>query len=344
MDQFFSHTNQIQQYLSSYLTQQKEKHCELLWTDVVFDRLSAFSEKGKAIRGNAILFIGGIGAKQEEILPLAAAMELLHAAILILDDVIDDDSLRRGIPSMHKQMESFIQDPHAPTQGKAIALCVEMIGVVLAYELIEQAIIDPDIKRKIINTLAREISVVTLGEMQDVVLPHGQEMTLSNVLATYKAKTARYTFSLPFALGGYCAQLPEKTIQQLETLGEHLGIMFQLQDDTIGLFGTQEEIGKAVGSDIREGKRTPHMLFLLEVLIPSEKQKVLSILGNKGATPKDILTIKELMKNYQIQEKVNELIDNEAEKAERILSLLEIMPEVKQSLHELVIYNKKRTA
>jgi geranylgeranyl diphosphate synthase type I len=115
----------------------------------------------------------------------------------------------------------------------------------------------PERAWKILGLWAKELTAVGLAQMEDVALGASSRTGgEKEILNLYRYKTARYTFSIPLATGAIAAGRGPETVSGLEELGEDLGILFQMKDDEIGIFGEEAEIGKPPGSDIEEGKQT----------------------------------------------------------------------------------------
>ena len=89
----------------------------------------------------------------------------------------------------------------------------------------------------------------------------GPAWTSTTYCACTRYKTGRYSFSLPLLAGAMLADAPAELRGKLETFGESIGLLFQIRDDELGLFGDERELGKPVGSDVREGKKTHHLLI-----------------------------------------------------------------------------------
>ena len=147
---------------------------------------------------------------------------------------------------------------------------------------------------------------------------HGQSLDVSNMfikdanekelLNILRYKTAEYTGVLPLLVGAKLAGLTDiRRIESLKKYGLSLGWAFQIQDDILGTFGNQKELGKNVGSDIREGKITLLVLHLAKNGTDEQKSLMKKILGNSKATFKDIKTIQKVMRESGSLEYVTNL-------------------------------------
>jgi geranylgeranyl diphosphate synthase type I len=135
----------------------------------------------------------------------------------------------------------------------------------------------------------------------------------------YRRKTARYTVALPLRVGACLAsqnfaKFPEiegimdSLMEELEAFGESLGIVFQLQDDRLGLFGDENSIGKSIGSDIREGKKTPYIISLLPKLSPAELQHFEEIFGLPNTSNEDVQWLCSLILSKKTDLEIQEVV------------------------------------
>ncbi len=194
---------------------------------------------------------------------VAAAFELLHTAFVVHDDVIDHDTVRRGIPNVAGEFRLRARARGADSQGAALLgdAAAILAGDLLLHEasrLIGLADVPAAVREGLFSLLDDAIYVSAAGELADVenaVMPDyaGADAIFN---ATFN-KTAVYSFSAPLCAGALLAQAPAEAIAALEVEGGRLGLAFQLVDDLIGAFGSAEQAGRDEGGDLRESKRTP---------------------------------------------------------------------------------------
>ena len=253
----------------------------------LYTLLADYAVSGKMLRG-ILAFLGFDLFDEDTIefrrikdrLPrLAAALELFQAGLLVHDDIMDRDELRRGKPTMHKIFEREEAEAGAPDPaplGEAIGICAGDLYYMLAWELVSE--FGPEMSR----LFSQELRDVCLAQIKDVKLGnHPQFPGIDEILEVYLYKTARYTISLPLCAGAIAAGRQE-AIPILMELGINLGILFQIQDDYLGLFGNEKELGKPIGSDIREAKKTPYMILLNSRMTESERDRFNAIFGNRA--------------------------------------------------------------
>lgn len=315
----------------------------------VAGKLLEFSLQGKMIRGGLVCLGFGLFKEyvSEEAILAAAAIELFQSALLIHDDIMDSDRTRRGYASVFHQYEKIAEQMNANDAGhvgESLGICAGDVAFFLAFELLSQLKCEPALHSRILALCARELSYVGIAQMADVLQGIDEkEPSEQDILKLYLYKTGRYTFSLPLVLGGMLASGDEKTIRQLETLGENLGILFQIKDDELGLFGNEIEVGKPIGSDIKEAKKTLFYHYLMAEVGRDEKAKLDSIFGNSSITPSMVQYVKELMISHGIGKKVDEKLSFYADKISRTIESLEDVNDAfRGMLRDLLEFNLSR--
>lgn len=301
---------------------------------------------GKMIRGNLVL----LSAQLHDV-PLtaavyhtAAAVEILHTGLLIHDDIIDNDDTRRGKDSTfhHYQKEGVQLNATDPLRyGQSLALCVGDILFFLAINLISRQINDADRARRLISLISSEIQAVGAAEMLDAHLGQtDQDATFDDIEQVNLYKTARYTFSLPLMIGTLFRN--ETADPLLSDLGEHLGIIFQLKDDELGIFGEEKDIGKPVGSDIRENKKTLIRLRLFQLAPKKIKEKLTALFGNPSCTSTDIAFVRHCIDEYGVRQDIEKTVNYHLKEAERIMLRLKKGGMDTTLLSSLLPYNLTR--
>lgn len=193
---------------------------------------------GKRLRPLLILLVyracGGVSEKIEDAIDAAIALELIHSATLLHDDIIDGGLLRRGKPS------AFARYGFAPSLVAGDFLFCR------AFELCGR------FEERLVRTAAQACIQLTEGEVMEGRMRHNAAATIDDYIAVITRKTASL-----FAAGGKVAAdlagADAKTIAAMETLGLAIGLAFQMIDDLLDVLGPEEKIGKPVGSDLRAG-------------------------------------------------------------------------------------------
>ncbi len=254
----------LDSYLLRTLAQSASDLRGLAWSKDSFERISKFIVAGKSVRGCLVLYTYAMFQKETPALVwnAACALELFHSGLLIHDDIMDRDTIRRGMPTLHSQYEHYgasHRGTDASHFGESQSINIGDLCFFLGYRMLSKT--DP----QVIGLISQELSAVVLAQMQDVAgghIPHtyGQE----DVINLYRYKTARYTFSLPMELGAMLAHADTQVIASLANLGEYLGLLYQIRDDELNTIGDSTITGKSSGSDA-----VNHTQTLATVLTPS---------------------------------------------------------------------------
>ena len=226
MDKLLQYKKEVDAFLAGFLSPKHKDFARVNpWGPDALEKISGVVSGGKTIRGSLVLLTHDLlgGNVKNDALRVAAAYELIQTGLVVHDDIMDHDDMRRGHPAMHVQYKS-----------EAMAMCVGDICFFLAQELLSDTSV-----AKISAVIFQEVG---LAQMEDVA---GSTLTRERILSLYKYKTARYSFSLPMMAGATLARADKKTIDLMEQLGESMGILFQMQNDTLNIPG-----------DTREGKKT----------------------------------------------------------------------------------------
>lgn len=305
----------------------------------LYGMMESHALRGKAFRGILAvlgyeLFAGATGSRHTEALSLAAAMELFQSGLLVHDDIMDRDDVRRGQPTMHRLLEKFAREDHekrgsdqhrtdgeADTDfarmGESMGICIGDIYYFIAWEIVSS------ISAALAPLAGKELADVCLAQIRDVRYGLLREMPkLDSIWEVYAHKTARYTIYLPLAAGSLLAG-QVKALPFIEKLGLDLGVAFQLKDDWLGLFGETDQIGKPSGSDIREAKKTPYMVLLYESLAPEEKSEFGSIFGNSQIGKHEIERIREMVITHGIDKTLDKTYEAYATGARKAILDLE---------------------
>ncbi len=211
------------------------------------------------------------GAGHEEAVSTAAALELLHNAFLVHDDVEDESEARRGQPTLH-QLHGV---PMAVNVGDALLLMglralidnQRRLGPRLTLLVLEEA-----------ERMARESiegQAIELGWRRDNALA----LTEADYLEMVLKKTCWYTTIFPSRVGALIGNRDARNLERFDRFGFFLGAAFQIQDDLLNLVGDERRYGKEIDGDIREGKRTLMLIHLLRRAESNERERIAEFLA-----------------------------------------------------------------
>lgn len=325
---------------------------DLNWQTELYRRLYTFTSQGKMIRGGLVgltyLLHCDAGAEElASVVRLAAVLELVQTTFLVQDDIMDNDQRRRGAPTIYHQYELWAAETGLADPlhfGQAMGICFSDVALFAAYDILTQLEIPLALSRQLAALLNREFTQVALAQMQDMYYAYTRgEVTEENVYQLYLYKTARYTFSVPLMSGALLAGQPADVVRLYSELGEKLGLIFQIKDDELGLFGTEAETGKPVGSDIIEGKKTLYFLALYARATAGEKERLMALWGSAKLTMSDLEYVRALIEGHGVKRLIADRLDTLTKQAEQIIAGLKgLNPAYQPYLHELLEYNLTR--
>ncbi len=341
------------EYILKVLENDKNNLISVPWANDTIERLKRFISNGKLLRGVLVTFTEEFlyGSYSENAFKIATAIELIQTTLLINDDIIDRDNFRRGSKAIHYQYTELAKTLgiHDDSYhfGEAMGLCASYYSAFLAIKtLSEMDGLSLDLYKHIFNKFSSLMSIVGFGQMEDVFLSYVKEnFTEEDIISTYVYKTSIYSFSLPMVMGallGMKNYIDEKLIQELEFIGSNLGVIFQIRDDEIGIFSNNHILGKPVGSDIKENKKTLFTYYLLQLSSEEDKSILNKIFGKKDLTPEDIQTIRNMVRKYKIKSKVNEKIQYLSNTLKEKLKKLDVNEKFKSFVLFLINYNLSR--
>lgn len=241
---------------------------------------------GKRLRPVLVLLAcEACGGDPELALPAACALEMVHTYSLIHDDLpaMDDDDLRRGLPTNHKVF------------GEALAILAGDALLTLAFELVAKEVQPPEVAAACCADLANAAGAAGMvaGQVADLEAEESGSATLEHLETIHRRKTGRLLCSA-LTMGARIARTDSDTLSRLREYGLHIGLAFQITDDLLDVRGSADKIGKGVNKDAALGKLTyPSLLGesgseeRAQALI-ARACEVLEPLGERGEKLRDL--------------------------------------------------------
>jgi geranylgeranyl diphosphate synthase type I len=307
--------------------------------------LSYITRPAKRLRPSVLLMAcGSLGGEEREVLaiPAAVGVELFHTWTLVHDDLIDNDNLRRGQSTVHVAMSEKskktlgLDDRLSKEYGRDISVLTGDMqhgwSTALFVDCALNNHVDPVLILKIIKYLQSYVlGNLVYGEVLDVQygirnwtdLPSVEEDQLVNILWLKTGVLYEFSGLAGAMIGKNTPDFEDEQVQSLKKFCSNCGIAFQLQDDVLGIVGDEKQLGKPVGSDIREGKKTVIVYESLKNANDTEKKEILSILGKKSASKEDIEKITYLFHKLGGIERTNALAKIYIEKALPYLNVID---------------------
>jgi len=318
------------------------------WGRDVPGRLAEFTGKGKLIRGGLVC-LGcqmASGRLSADAVRAGAALELIQSALLIHDDIMDRDLRRRGAPSLHRQYAMMaeregLSEPHH--FGVSMGICAGEIAIFLAFEVLSGLKARPAGAAAVQKLFAGTFGLVGLGQMLDIHAgASSKAVPERRILDIYRFKTAGYSFSLPLAAGWTLGGGRPSVRERLEGLGELMGLIFQIKDDELGLFGDEKVLGKPVGSDIRQGKKTLLIRRLLERAAPGERKTLQGLIGRPGISEREVRAVRDLALRHGVDAEVRRITAGYGKRAAAAIRRLPVEPRYREVLETLLDFSLTR--
>ena len=242
------------------------------------------------------------GSDNDTCLKLAAAVEFIHTATLLHDDVVDGSQLRRGKVAAHL------------IWGAAQSVLVGDFLFARAFELMVETN-----SMRALEILAKASRVIAEGEVLQLTRSHDLNLSQALYLEIIAAKTAEL-FAAASEAGGVSAAVSAEKSEALRAYGMNLGLAFQLADDALDYGGTTEALGKNAGDDFREGKATLPLLLAIARSGPREAEFWERAIGRREQTEADFRRARELIVGTGALEATLDLAASYADKAKAALS------------------------
>jgi octaprenyl-diphosphate synthase len=237
---------------------------------------------GKRVRpALAILSAQYCGKVPEETMTLGAALEMLHVATLIHDDIIDNSAVRRKQKTLNFKW------------GNEISVLMGDYVFASSFYLMAKAL-----PKDVLSTLADTTNIICRGEISETFNRFNVDLTEEQYLRIIQEKTASL-FAASCQTGAMLAGGAPRVVERLYGFGMALGTAFQVIDDTLDFTGKQSKVGKPVMSDLREGKLTLPVLHCLRSCTEKERGKLKAVILRKVKTASDLKTLTTLLRKYR---------------------------------------------
>ena len=248
-----------------------------------------------------------LGGSTKDAMPAAAAIEMVHNFTLVHDDIMDNDEMRHGVPTVHTKF------------GMPLAILAGDVLFSKAFEMVSvKQVRSERVSAGLVSKLARACVDVCEGQVLDIKMAEGKKIPTKAEYITMIEKKTSALFEVSCAMGAICANKP-KDVGNLASFGKNLGVSFQITDDYIGILGDPKVTKKPVGNDLREGKKSLPILLALQKADHKSKKIILKVFGNPKAAKPDITKAIEQMRTLQIEKEVRNAALDYAEKAKQSL-------------------------
>ena len=229
-----------------------------------------------------------VGGDPEKAVPFAASLEVLHNFTLIHDDIMDNDDFRRGVPTVHTKW------------GVPLGIASGDLLFAKAYDIIiesvKKGIITDGKGIECIKLLTDASIAICEGQVLDTEFPNMETLTEEDYINMVGGKTSAL-FKACAMIGAIVGGGSREQAEDLGAFAWDAGIAFQIVDDILGATSDEETLGKPVGSDLREGKKTLIVLNALRNGTAEEKEAILKVLGVDHAYHEDLVKANEALES-----------------------------------------------
>ena len=297
--------------LENYLAQiELPKEPQYLYDPIIY----SMSGGGKRIRPTLLMLsCEAFGGNAQDALPAAAAVEMFHNFTLLHDDIMDNASVRRGKPSV------------AAEWGNNVAILSGDAMMIYSYRLLSQvpAHLLPRVM-EIFTTIALQVCE---GQQYDMDFETRQKVSVVEYMNMIELKTS-VLLAGAASIGAVLGGASDSDSRKIYRYALELGLAFQLQDDLLDSYGREEELGKKIGGDILEGKKTCLMLNAMSRSTEADREILRTTHLDESLSPEQkIARVKEVYDRYDIPRLINQQISLRFERALSILDTLEIPAE-----------------
>ena len=318
---------------------------------IIIDATNKFinmNSGGKYLRALLIDLGYKLNKDSDYALKLASSYEAFQTSILIHDDIIDNSSFRRGKEtisySYKKEFESFNSNDNIHNN---LALCIGDLGFYYVNEYILDNYKDNKNFNKLFSYYNNIVINTIKGEILDVYLPFIEEYDKNHILKEedimeiYKLKTSHYSIVGPFVMGMILSGSRDEDIKEIESILDSVGIAFQIKDDILGIYSSNEILGKPVFSDIEEFKQTI-LYSYIKINKKDYLNELLKYYGKKDLNEKEAIKVQNIIEESGSLKYAADKMNDMFTLAKREINFLQINKEIKNILLGLIVYLELR--
>ncbi|MCX5701433.1 MAG: polyprenyl synthetase family protein [Candidatus Omnitrophica bacterium] len=331
----------VEKELKNYIRELDTSYSLSKISPVLYANIKEFiSRQGKRIR--PILFvIGYLGYAKKAAAGLyrsAVSIELLHDFMLVHDDIIDKSDTRRGRPSMHSMLNRYLSgNKNAKFNGEDLTIVIGDVMFALAMHAFLGIREDEKRKERALKKLIEAAIYTGSGEFIELLygLKKLERITKEDIYRVYDYKTANYTFASPLAIGATLAGARQDEIDKLVKYGIYLGRAFQINDDILGMFGSEKKTGKSNLTDLKEAKKTILIWHAYKNSSPKTRLIIKRLLSKSNIGKSDLLRMRGILNCSGTLDYAAREIDALIKKAEFINKTLKMQPRYLNLLNSL---------
>ena len=321
---------QVERVLDGFFTAAKERAERISPSYLsLWETLEKSTVGGKRLRPQIVMtaytHLGGTDL--EAAARVGAAFELLHTALIVHDDVIDLDFVRRGqdnVSGVYRRMAETAGEPAevARHRGLSVGIIAGDLALTGAFRMLDSVSTDPLTRELLSGILDDAVFASAGGELIDVDFSFAAgSPPVAEILDMERLKTAVYSFEAPLRAGAVLAGAGTEVVAALGRFGRDTGIAYQLVDDLLGVFGNESATGKSSMGDLREGKRTVLIAYAAQTPCWAELS---TIIGRPDMGPGDADRARKILMDCGARQYAQDLAAQHAASARGHLECAEV--------------------
>jgi geranylgeranyl diphosphate synthase type I len=269
-----------------------------------------------------------VSGNPEKVLPFAAGLELMHNFTLVHDDIMDHSLLRRSLPAVHMKF------------GEPTAILSGDLLFAKSFEAILDTAVDFETYKELGRDFISCVIAICEGQQQDVEFESQKIVSEQEYLEMIRKKTGAL-FELSAKGGALIGGGNSQEVSALTTYGMALGLAFQIWDDFLDMSSDARTLGKDIGNDIRNGKKTMIAVHSLSHAIGKQKQLLEEVFGNRTASEQDVKKVYDLFRELGSVDYAKQRAVHYTTQAKDAIAILQ-PSDAKDLLHQLIDYTVQR--
>jgi geranylgeranyl pyrophosphate synthase len=327
--------DQLKKFLAESLKEAENYHPFI--ADVYSDIEEFVLRKGKRLASCSTLltYKGYSGKVDDRILDVCVGIELYRHAILVHDDLVDMDNLRRGGSTLHKTfMESY--EPYTPRFGEGTAIFAGNIAYSLALKSVLNSGFPKDKVGKVLFLLSEGYREVNESQILDLLFEF-KDVDV-NEWTVMTNKRAASLFKVTILTGAVLGDAPDEDYQVLGEAAENMGYSFDIQDDIIDSFAPKDQYGRPPCLDIAKGKKPLHVIYALNSSNKEKSEALRCLLGKTNLNRGEIELARSVLRESGGLEAAKKTSKKYAEQAKMLLIQTSLKNEVKEFFNSFISY------
>ncbi len=251
-----------------------------------------------------------VGGNVKQAMIASAAIEMVHNFTLIHDDIMDNDEMRHGVPTVHMKF------------GIPVGILAGDLLFSKAFEIISLSSppTPKEVSLALLSTLAIACRDVCEGQALDINMAISKNIPSEREYIKMIEKKTSSLFIASCAMGAIAANTTQRDVNKLAIFGKNLGIAFQIIDDLIGVIGDPKITKKPVGNDIREGKKSLPILLAIKMADKQEKKVILDAFGKPSISKDKVENAVEIIASLGIEKIIRQKAAHHSNTAKKSIS------------------------